>query len=99
MAGYLVDVVAESQGRNSRLLAVLGIIGLKGLLLIPHVFVLLFVSIAWSFVVWIGYWAVLFTGRLPDGFHAFIVGVQRWSVRVSLWYAGAVDGYPPFSLR
>lgn len=95
---YDVDVVAEPTTSPSRGLAVLGIIGIKPLLLLPHLILLFFVTMIYGLVVWVGYWAVLFTGRLPEGIQGFIVGYQRWAVRVVLWDAGIVDQYPPFGI-
>ncbi len=72
---------------------------IKWILAIPHFFVLLFLTIA-SFVVWfIAWWAILFTARYPRWMFTYIVGVMRWTWRVS-FYAGVLgtDRYPPFSL-
>ncbi|MBI4956848.1 MAG: DUF4389 domain-containing protein [Myxococcales bacterium] len=48
--------------------------------------------------VWL--WAaltILFTERVGAGAHHYLVGVQRWSVRLLAYQAGLVDAYPPFS--
>ena len=47
---------------------------------------------------YIGYWAVLITGKYPRGLFNFQVGVQRWSLRLNVWFAGLSDRYPPFSM-
>ena len=72
----------------------------KWLLAIPHYIALFFLGIAAVVCVVIAWFAILFTGRYPPGLFDFVVGVGRWSVRVSA-YAGllATDRYPPFSLR
>jgi hypothetical protein len=64
---------------------------------LPSAFVLAFLGCIGS-VVWI--WAalsILFTQRV--GIHAFryLVGLQRWSVRLLAYEASLVDEYPPFS--
>ena len=83
---------------SSRLLALLGVLFfVKGLLLIPHIIILNFLSIISFILMYIGYWAVLITGRYPRGMFAFQVGVQRWSMRTNAWMAGWSDRYPPFS--
>ena len=81
------------------MLALLGVIfWIKGLLLIPHVIVLFFIGIASLVAVYIGYWAVLITGRFPMGLLSFAAGVQRWSTRTDSWMNGVADRYPPFTL-
>jgi hypothetical protein len=47
--------------------------------------------------VWI--WAalsVLFTERMGEGAHRYLVGLQRWGVRLLAYQACLVDQYPPF---
>jgi hypothetical protein len=66
---------------------------------IPHVFCLYFLSIAASFVRFIAWWIVLFTGKYPAGMHGFSVGVMRWAFRVSAYMGYLTDTYPPFSLE
>jgi len=45
----------------------------------------------------LAWWVVLFTGKYPENWHAFIVGTMRWSMRVTLYMANMTDEYPPFS--
>jgi hypothetical protein len=73
---------------------------IKWFLSIPHYFVLFFLFIA-VFVSWIIAWfAILFTGRYPKGLFDFIVGVERWVLRVSAYaFLLITDKYPPFSLE
>lgn len=66
---------------------------------IPHIFCLYFLSIAASFVRFIAWWIVLFTGKYPAGMHGFSVGVMRWAFRVSAYMGYLTDTYPPFSLE
>lgn len=83
----------------SRVLALLAILFfIKGLLLIPHFIILSFLGFAATIAMFIGYWAVLITGRYPRSLFNFGVGVQRWSMRANAWMAGWTDKYPPFSL-
>lgn len=65
---------------------------------IPHAFVLCFLGIAAWFILFIGWWIILFTGQLPIGMHNFLVGVLRWNQRVILYVTNMTDVYPPFSL-
>lgn len=72
----------------------------KWLLAIPHYVVLFFLSIAAVVAVIIAWFAILFTGRYPRGLFDFVVGVIRWSNRVTGYAVVLVtDEYPPFSLQ
>jgi hypothetical protein len=71
----------------------------KWFLAIPHYIALFFLGIAALVCVIIAWFAILFTGRYPRGLFAFLVGVGRWSARVSAYaFLLATDRYPPFSL-
>jgi hypothetical protein len=64
---------------------------------IPHGFCLFFRMIAVYVVMFIAWWAVLFTGEYPKGMHNFVVGTLRWAARVNLYMSFMSDRYPPFS--
>jgi hypothetical protein len=71
----------------------------KWLLAIPHYIVLFLLGIAAFFVTIFAWFAILFTGRYPRGAFGFVVGVFRWSLRVSAYaFLLTTDRYPPFSL-
>ena len=71
----------------------------KWLLAIPHYIVLFFLLIALFFTVLISWFAILFTGRYPDGLFSFAEGVIRWTNRVGAYaFLLITDKYPPFSL-
>jgi len=71
----------------------------KWLLVIPHIFVLVFLSIGAFFAVVFAWFAILFTGRYPRGLFDFVVGVGRWWLRVEAYALLLVtDRYPPFAL-
>jgi hypothetical protein len=71
----------------------------KWFLAIPHLFVLFFLWIAVIVVAVIAWFAILFTGKYPQGMFDFVVGVMRWHNRV-VGYAFilSTDRYPPFGL-
>ena len=65
---------------------------------IPHFVVLVVLFIAVVFVVFIGWFSILLTGEFPKGLHAFVVGVMRWSARVTAYFESLTDEFPPYSL-
>ncbi|HWA18666.1 MAG TPA: DUF4389 domain-containing protein [Devosia sp.] len=72
----------------------------KWLLAIPHYIVLAVLVVIAVFAVIIAWFAILFTGRYPRGLFDYVVGVGRWSLRVSAYaFLLVTDEYPPFSLR
>ena len=70
----------------------------KWLLLIPHYFVLFFLIVGEMFVFIAAFFAVLFTGRWPQGMRNYVVGVTRWTFRVESYLYLLHDQYPPVSL-
>jgi hypothetical protein len=65
-----------------------------------HYIILFFLGIAAFICIIIAWFAILFTGRYPRGLFDFVVGVERWSLRVSAYMAIlTTDKYPPFSLN
>jgi len=72
----------------------------KWLLALPHYIVLVFLSIGAVVAVVIAWFAILFTGRFPRGIFDYLVGVGRWTNRVSAYaFILVTDEYPPFRLR
>ncbi|MFL7812105.1 MAG: DUF4389 domain-containing protein [Anaerolineales bacterium] len=72
----------------------------KWLLAIPHYIVLAFLGIGAMFAIIIAWFAILFTGKYPEGLFNYVVGVFRWGLRVQAYVTLLVtDEYPPFSLK
>ncbi len=65
---------------------------------IPHYVVLYFISIAVGVVVFVAWWAILFTARYPRWAFDFVSGYFRWNARVNGYSLLLTDKYPPFSL-
>jgi hypothetical protein len=71
----------------------------KWFLAIPHWIVLFFLWIGAVVSIIIAWFAILFTGKYPKSLFDYVVGVQRWSLRVSAYAILLVtDQYPPFGL-
>jgi len=64
---------------------------------IPHGFMLFFRALATFVIMFLAWWVVLFTGKYPSSFHAFVTGLIRWGVRVNLYMSFMTDDYPPFT--
>jgi uncharacterized protein DUF4389 len=71
----------------------------KWLLAIPHYILLVFLWIAAIVAVIVAWFAILFTGRYPRGLFDFVLGVMRWTNRVTAYaFVLVTDQYPPFRL-
>jgi hypothetical protein len=82
----------------SRGLATAGIFFVKGLMAIPHLFVVsVLTNLAWV-LGYIGFWFVALTGRMPSGISDLIRVSMRWSARTYGWLVGYTDLYPPFEV-
>ncbi len=63
----------------------------------PHEVILSFLGIAVGVIVFLSWWAILFTGKYPKSFFTFVVWVFRWSARVTGYTYFFTDMYPPFT--
>ena len=92
-SGYPVTYLLDAPPSLSRWLWIF-----KSLLLIPHwiiLWVLGFVSCFVLFFMWI---AILISGKRPRGMFDFMLGINRWSMRVNAYSSHLTDKYPPFSM-
>ena len=72
----------------------------KWILAVPHYLVLIVLAVVAFLAVAVAWFAILFTGSYPRALFDFVVGVGRWSLRVSAYaFLLITDRYPPFSLR
>ena len=71
----------------------------KWFLAIPHYIVLFFLGIGAVVAVIVAWFAIVFTGRYPENLFRYVVGVIRWSNRVTAYaFLLVTDEYPPFQL-
>jgi len=91
---YPVTLTVEFPERLSRLTTFF-----RFFMLIPQWFVLIFISIAAWVVMFLAWWAILFTARYPDVFFNFVTWWLRWYTRVGGYAYLLTDKYPPFSGR
>jgi len=71
-------------------------VALRLLWVIPIAVFLSVVAVVASVAAVVGFFAVLFTGRWPDGIRTFLVGTARLAVRTGAYGSLLVDEYPPF---
>ncbi len=91
---YPVTLEVEYPGTLNRWLPLI-----KWLLVIPNLIVLMVVALIAYFLIFIGWFAILFTGNFPRGMFGFVVGTMRWSLRLNAYTYLMRDEYPPFSMK
>ena len=67
--------------------------------MIPHGFLLFFAGIWGAILQFISWFAILFTGRYPQSFFEFQVGLMQWNIRLNARMLNLSDGYPAFGLH
>lgn len=83
--------VAAPDGPRRRLT-----VAFRLLLAIPLFFVLIVVMIAWCVATIVAWFAILFTGRHPQGAYDFSVRALRWRLQLDAYMLLLVDEYPPW---
>ena len=68
-------------------------------IVLPHGFILFFLTLWSGILSFLAFWAVLFTGKYPKSFYSYQVNLQRWNLRLSARLANLSDGYPSFGLK
>jgi hypothetical protein len=90
---WLPELDMPDPGRQRRLTVLL-----RWLLLIPQFIVLVFLGIGAFFVVIVGWFAALFTARLPEPVARYLTEFLGYDTRVRASAMLLVDRYPPFAL-
>ncbi len=89
---YPVSLKVDYPARLSRLTTLFRVF-----MLVPHWVVLFFLAIACGAVMFVSWWAILFTGRYPRPLFAFVAYCFRWETRLNAYSYLLTDRYPPFS--
>lgn len=93
MSSYAIGYEADFAEKRSRLTTFF-----RYIMAIPLYLVAIVYGIGAFFAV-IGAWfALLFTGRYPEGLYGFMSGVVRFMTRVNAYVWLLTDAYPPFDL-
>src|SRR5258708_1920874 len=86
---------AESLSRGELLLrTIFGFIYIY----LPHGFILIFVALWGAILGFISWWIILFTGRYPQSYFEYQVGLIRWATRLRARQFNLTDGYPAFGI-
>jgi hypothetical protein len=91
-ADHPVRLVVTDDLKRSRLT-----VFFRLLLAIPHFIWLYLWAIAAFFVLIVGWFAALFTGRLPNGMHSFLTKYQRYNTHLNAYMSLLANPYPPFN--
>jgi len=92
---YSVELnVSKPAGHRSRLTVLFRVF-----LALPHLFLLSFLGVVWSFTTALAWAFILITGRYPDLLYGFALGMLAWTTRVEGYVLLLRDEYPPFTLR
>lgn len=67
-------------------------------IVLPHVFLLIFIQLLGAILSFIAWWAVLINGKYPQSFFNYQLNIRKWNLRVSARLLNMVDGYPSFGL-
>lgn len=93
-----VNFEVKYNPRVSRL-KILVILFFGYLLVIPHFFYIIILFIPVYFIFLISFFTILFAGKYPAGMHKFMVGLNRYLIRLSLYFFYLYPTYPPFALQ
>jgi Domain of unknown function (DUF4389) len=89
-----VQLIAAGPVKQRRLT-----VAFRGILCIPHSFLLFFLNLAGSVVAFLGWWGALFMGRLPGFAVTYLSGLARWNARYYGYLYLLTDDYPPFKFE
>ena len=93
-AVHLDIAYPDAQGQLNRIMPLI-----KWILAIPHYIVLYLLWILAVVASIIAWFSILIVGRYPRGMFDFVVGVNRWTLRVAGYaFVLVSDRYPPFRL-
>lgn len=91
-ASYAIRYSAEYKESLSRLSTIFRLI-----LVIPQMIVIAVLGFIAEILVFIAWFAIVFTGKYPRGLFDFVLMVLRWTANVNAYYYLFRDEYPPFS--
>lgn len=91
-ADHPIRLIVTDDLRRSRLT-----VFFRLLLAIPHFIWITLWAVAAILVLIVGWFAALFTGKLPDGMHSFLSKYQRYTTHLNAYISLLANPYPPFN--
>jgi hypothetical protein len=71
----------------------------RAILILTHLLIFSFVlSLVWAASVTLAWFALLVSGRYPEGLRRLVIGLNRWLLRIFAYALLLRGDYPPFSL-
>lgn len=68
----------------------------RAILIIPHLIVVSVWGFIAFFAVVLAWFAIVFTGRYPEGLYSFVAGLNRYATAMYGYFYLLTDEYPPF---
>jgi hypothetical protein len=68
-------------------------------IVLPHMFILLFMGLWGAILQFVAFWVILFTGRYPESMFEYQKGLMAWNLRLSARMYNLSDGYPAFGIK
>lgn len=89
---YPVTYEADYAEKRSRLTTFF-----RGLMAIPILLVSVVYGVVAGFAIIVAWFAIVLTGRYPQGLYDFIAGAVRLGTRANAYFSLVTDVYPPFN--
>jgi Domain of unknown function (DUF4389) len=89
---YPISLKVEFPERLSRLTTFFRIF-----MVISHTIILYFLAMVAGIVLFLAWWAILFTAKYPKPFFDYVTWYWRWNTRVNGYMYLLTDKYPPFA--
>jgi hypothetical protein len=91
IVGFAIEAPAEKARRAT--------VAFRIILAIPHLIWSAILGFVATLAVFVGWFAALFTGRMPEGIASFVGSIIQYSTRVYAYLYLLTDAYPPFALE
>jgi uncharacterized membrane protein len=93
MSNFPIDYEADYVEERSRLTTFF-----RYFMIIPQALFGIILGIAGFFTLIAAWFAMVFTGKYPEGLYKFNSGRLRWGTRLNAYFLLVTDAYPPFSI-